>query len=608
MSSFNPINPNHARTTRGTSNRVRVILVGRTGQDAALRLDSQIELIRAHHALGAIGELGNPIDSDSPVAATVIVGDRAVPEDRARSFVAALRRVDPAVRVLVMSTQHMPMYDGSVPPDVEPDALRRLIHGVLHLPEELAAQAEASAAAAAASSDIGLSPETDEDAVLDALLAGRGQSASSEARDADRASPALKLADDSAETETKPSAIDYASRYSAEALTPPPLPTSGATQPTRSDDDDTEAPRTGARMPSLLDDDDASDRESVAETAAAASTSESDERESAISRIEASHAEPVAADAPADSLANAPRAALDASPVQAILSGLNPVDTAIAALRDRTEIGDLELLRHGEQRDRAGKWVAIAPEGPHVKVIHEGNVLGYLVSASHPHAINRIAPEDLRYLTLWTALGEHEAQLREFAFTDELTGAYNRRFFNRFMASAIEQAKHSRHYLTLLYFDIDDFKLYNDRYGHSAGDEILVSVVALLKSVIRPSDKVCRLGGDEFAVIFYDPSPSRTASEAPLQDARAGGAPQSISEIARRFQKQICAHRFPKLGEMAPGTLTISGGMATFPWDGRNTEELLSRADELLMQSKAQGKNLITLGPGAEQVCEILDQ
>ncbi|HPO93829.1 MAG TPA: GGDEF domain-containing protein, partial [Phycisphaerales bacterium] len=210
--------------------------------------------------------------------------------------------------------------------------------------------------------------------------------------------------------------------------------------------------------------------------------------------------------------------------------------------------------------------------------------------------------------TAWAALDRHESQLREFAFMDELTGAYNRRFFNRFMASSLEAARNTRQFVTLLYFDIDDFKLYNDRFGHGAGDEILVSVVALLKSVIRPTDKVCRLGGDEFAVIFYDPSPASArpgeeSDPSPLRDSRVGGAPQSLQQIAERFQRQICSHRFPKLGEMAPGTLTVSGGMATYPWDGRTPEELLARADELLMGSKAKGKNLITLGPGSIEVC-----
>nr|MBX2850756.1 diguanylate cyclase [Phycisphaeraceae bacterium] len=69
--------------------------------------------------------------------------------------------------------------------------------------------------------------------------------------------------------------------------------------------------------------------------------------------------------------------------------------------------------------------------------------------------------------------------------------------------------------------------------------------------------------------------------------------------IAKRFQKAICEHRFPELGEEAVGRLTVSGGLAGFPWDGRTPEELIARADTMALKSKRQGKNAICFGPGA---------
>ncbi|MEC9373091.1 MAG: diguanylate cyclase, partial [Planctomycetota bacterium] len=176
------------------------------------------------------------------------------------------------------------------------------------------------------------------------------------------------------------------------------------------------------------------------------------------------------------------------------------------------------------------------------------------------------------WLANWLALAEQQRQLREAAFTDSLTGAWNRRYADRFLASAIENARRKRHDLTVLLFDIDDFKQYNDRFGHGAGDQILRETVRLMKSVIRPTDRVCRMGGDEFAVIFDEPEGPRTPNSR---------HPISISEIAARFQKQVCEHRFPKLGEEAQATLTISGGIATFPWDGHDAASLLERADQL---------------------------
>ena len=95
-------------------------------------------------------------------------------------------------------------------------------------------------------------------------------------------------------------------------------------------------------------------------------------------------------------------------------------------------------------------------------------------------------------------------------------------------------------------------------------------------------------------MIFYEPDGPREPGSTP---------PRSIFSIAHRFRQQICAHKFPKLGEQARGRLTISGGLATFPWDGSDAESLIEHADRLLMQSKGEGKNVICLGPGAMRVC-----
>jgi diguanylate cyclase (GGDEF)-like protein len=177
---------------------------------------------------------------------------------------------------------------------------------------------------------------------------------------------------------------------------------------------------------------------------------------------------------------------------------------------------------------------------------------------------------------------------------DELTAAGNRRYFESFLHESIQRAAPLRRPVTVMVFDIDDFKTFNDQFGHEAGDEILRESVRLMQSVIRRGDRVCRIGGDEFAVIFAD-------DEAP----RAPGSrhPESIETIAKRFQDQICKMKFPKLGADAPGTLTVSAGLATYPWDGGDPQSLLRRADQLAMQSKRNGKNLITLGRGAQLAC-----
>ncbi len=261
----------------------------------------------------------------------------------------------------------------------------------------------------------------------------------------------------------------------------------------------------------------------------------------------------------------------DAAIVEVMLRGRDVLGAALAVLRARVGDPSVEFLS--------------SPADSTVPVESSGAVHGHLSALSAPPELLR---PHARWLARWLRLRDQQAQLRDAAFTDALTGAYNRRYFDRYLASAIEGARASQWNVSVLMFDLDNFKSYNDSYGHDAGDELLTETTRLLRSVLRPSDRVCRIGGDEFAVIFHDPHGPRTADSKP---------PASVFEIATRFQEQIRGHKFPKLAHLAPGTLTVSGGLATFPWDGSTPSELLARADERAMQSKRQGKNAITIGP-----------
>lgn len=259
--------------------------------------------------------------------------------------------------------------------------------------------------------------------------------------------------------------------------------------------------------------------------------------------------------------------------VSLLIRGQDVVGEALRLIQARCGSGKVEL----RDTEQAGA----------VAVSWRGRTIGWLTV---PGAPPEVAAAHARWLAAWLTLADQSSRLRHEAFVDPLTGAWNRRYFDRFMASVLEPARQRRRPVTILFFDIDDFKKYNDLHGHGAGDEILRETVRLLKSVIRPTDRVCRVGGDEFVVIFYEPAGPRDAGSRP---------PESIFAIAQRFQRQIREHRFPKLGAEAPGSLSISGGLATFPWDGRTPEELLECADALAIQSKRAGKNAITIGPGA---------
>src|SRR5690606_22340113 len=141
--------------------------------------------------------------------------------------------------------------------------------------------------------------------------------------------------------------------------------------------------------------------------------------------------------------------------------------------------------------------------------------------------------------------------LWQLANKDELTGLWNRRYFNQYLSQLLDRAAIQRFRVTLMIFDIDDFKQFNDRCGHDVGDQVLQETARLMQSVVRENDVVARIGGDEFAVIFWDAqAPRRLNSQ----------HPDDVLAAAKRFQQALAAKRFPKLVAHDLGTLTISGG------------------------------------------------
>lgn len=289
---------------------------------------------------------------------------------------------------------------------------------------------------------------------------------------------------------------------------------------------------------------------------------------------------------------------------------LEPTQTRPPAIDD-AELGDIDLVesllvKDGRLRETALRMMrthlgtddvhlvlpedAWNPDGrSEAEVRREDRSHGTLVSGT-------IGMEDLErwadWLSRWLELEWTLTDLAHQTETDELTGAGNRRGFERVLGESIEAARQEREFLTLMVFDIDNFKTYNDKFGHEAGDEVLRETVELLRATIRRGDQVFRIGGDEFVVIFTDNEGPRGEDSSP---------PDSVEQIAHRFQAQVCDLRFPKLGVDAPGSLSISAGLATFPWDGHDATTLLRHADQLALDSKRAGKNLITFGPGARR-------
>jgi len=219
----------------------------------------------------------------------------------------------------------------------------------------------------------------------------------------------------------------------------------------------------------------------------------------------------------------------------------------------------------------------------------ECGVIGQLTvgeRVGRPYAL-----EDVQKLTHYAGVVSHvltaaskHRKWRQLAFTDECSGLPNRRFLRDELTSILARAQTEQFPVTLLFFDLDDFKTYNDRFGHDAGDEIIRVIGQLFRRHCREQDIVTRYGGDEFAAVFWDSEGPRTAGSK---------HPQCALSILDRVKKALRTEPFPLLGSEGQGRLTISGGLATFPWDATTSEDLLKRADEALLAAKRDGKNRI---------------
>jgi len=233
----------------------------------------------------------------------------------------------------------------------------------------------------------------------------------------------------------------------------------------------------------------------------------------------------------------------------------------------------------------------------------EGNTFRQTLHLTYPENHDRrIAAAFLADLAKRLAkvqtLQERHAALQRLAVTDDLTGLYNGRYFRHFLTKIIEKAFVMRFAVTLFLFDIDNFKKYNDAYGHGVGDEILKQTAALMKRCVRDHDLVARISGDEFAVVFWEKEGPRQPREPGKgHPARVPIGPQLILD---RFRRLLATQNFPQLGAAGKGQLTISGGIAVYPWNAQDVTSLIEEADKQLMfGAKRGGRNSIQLVGGS---------
>ena len=227
-----------------------------------------------------------------------------------------------------------------------------------------------------------------------------------------------------------------------------------------------------------------------------------------------------------------------------------------------------------------------------VPMVAQGNTIGvlHLEFASKEGNPHQFPPESLRdsrqslavsaasNLALSLASLQLRETLREQSIRDPLTRLFNRRFLEESFERELQLAARKGQSVAVLFLDLDHFKSFNDTFGHDAGDMVLQSLADLFRKFFRSTDICCRYGGEEFAIIL----PESTSSDAVIS---ADALRSEVKGLRLQYKKQLL------------GQLTVSAGVAAFPEHGVTAKGLLKIADECLYESKARGRDVVTVAP-----------
>lgn len=239
---------------------------------------------------------------------------------------------------------------------------------------------------------------------------------------------------------------------------------------------------------------------------------------------------------------------------------------------------DCEIPAPDDAVSRRHAGIERQPDGSY-HIIDLGSRNGTAVNGTRVQAailrdrdLIRIGGCEFRFRDAGAAAAAAEAELYQAAVMDPLTGAHNRRAFEEFLAREVSRSQRHARPLSLLLFDVDRFKLINDRFGHPAGDYTLRELAAVVKGVIRTNDLLARYGGDEFVVVLPETPPT--------QGARCG----------ERIRAALAAHTFTFAGRTYPVAISVGVG----GWEpGVTPAELVARADRRLYEAKRGGRDRV---------------
>lgn len=271
-------------------------------------------------------------------------------------------------------------------------------------------------------------------------------------------------------------------------------------------------------------------------------------------------------------------------------TAISSLDPLLAALHTADQNSKLYLVCRMPEEPKA------------MHLLQQGRVDEYII---YPFGLNLWVEEyckaHAQTETLSSSPEKSVELLEKLVVLDDLTGLKNRRYLTQFLKQIIGHADKEKFNVTLLLFDIDNFKSYNDQYGHPIGDEVLRQVGELIKHSCRAHDVVARVGGDEFAVVFWD-LPTALKDNITVEERRKqiSEHPRETIFMAQRFRRQLSMANLSVLGSAGKGHLTISGGLASFPKDGKDERQLFMMADQAMLYAKRSGKNRIHIVGSSE--------
>jgi len=208
------------------------------------------------------------------------------------------------------------------------------------------------------------------------------------------------------------------------------------------------------------------------------------------------------------------------------------------------------------------KWLEISAN----LIFEEEKFLGYIGSTRDIVGKKEYEYKLDKYIQ---ELQKTNAELKKTASTDVLTGAYNRRQFENDLNQIMNNKEKHDIKFSLIFFDIDRFKIVNDLYGHKKGDLVLQHISGLVLKNIRTTDRLFRWGGEEFVIILYETN---------LENAR---------NVAEKIRNIIENEDFGNENK-----ITISVGVGEYKAD-ENADQVVSRLDKILYQAKLQGRNKV---------------